>query len=839
MSRYRPAIRRAAAAALVACAGLAGLAAPVRAADGPAANGFGGAPEPLPVTEAFAAGIVSLDRDAVTIGWNIAEGYYLYRDKVEVEPGGALADALTLGPPAFSDAEIVSDEFFGDSAIWRDAATVRFALGDVAPAGADGTLEVRFQGCADLGLCYPPTTVSLEASVPAADPAVDSAAVPAADLATDPVAAPAPPPANALERLLGGGATPFGASEPELLSPEEAFVPLLTRTDTDELELAWDIAPGYYLYEHRFGAEVLGPDGATLAPVTGLVVPGGTDETDEFFGEVTTFHDAAVATVALGPGLAAGRDAVLRAAYQGCAEIGVCYPPATIDLPFVATAPADGPVGAPADGPLQASLAAAPGAGPAPAAPAPASRSASGLVSEQDRLSGLLGGSSLWLSVATFFGLGLLLAFTPCVLPMVPILSSLIVGRAAVDGAGSDAGSGAGGGSAMSTGRAFRLSLVYVLVMATTYALAGILVAVSGANVQVWLQQPWVLGAFAALFVVLALAMFGLFELQVPRALQSRLTEASNRRAGGSYGSVAAMGLLSTLIVGPCVTAPLAGALIYIADTGDALVGGAALFALGLGMGAPLLLIGTSAGSLLPRAGTWMVRVRQGFGVLLLGLAIWMLSRFVPETLTVALAGLLLLGTGVWLGAADRIETSSGGGARTAKAAGLAAAVYGVALLVGALGGGDSLVRPLAVYGGGAAANGEAGRELAFRRVADVAELERAVAASAAEGRPVMLDFYADWCVSCKEMEAHTFDDERVVELLGDVTLVQVDVTENDADDRALLERFELIAPPTIVFFDPTGRELDGARVVGFMDAERFGTHVERVLAASVASRSP
>ena len=807
MSRHRTAIRRAldgapaVGAALAGLAVLTGLATPASVV----AQGFGDTPDPLPVTEAFAATVAASEPGTVTIDWAIAEGYYLYRDKLTVEPGGGLAGAA-VGELGFSDAMIVSDEFFGDSAVWRDAATVTVPLGGVAPDGADGTLEVRFQGCADIGLCYPPTTVSLATSVPAT---VDPLA--AAPPAGDPIAA--APRASALDRLLGADPAPFGA-QPELLTPEQAFVPLLTRTGTGALELRWDIAPGYYLYEHRFGAEVVGGDGEELAPVTALSVPGGVAKTDEFFGDVTTFHDEAVATVTLGPGLDAGDDAVLRAAYQGCAEIGVCFPPSEIDLPFVATA--------------------------STASPVPASLAAGALVSEQDRLSGMLASASLWLSVLTFFGLGLLLAFTPCVLPMVPILSSLIVGRDAVGATGAGGSDASVAGAGMNAGRAFRLSLVYVLVMATTYALAGVLVAVSGANVQVWLQQPWVLGAFAALFVAFALAMFGVFELQVPRFLQTRLTDASNRQAGGSYRSVVVMGLLSTLIVGPCVTAPLAGALIYIADTGDALVGGAALFALGLGMGTPLLLIGTSAGSLLPRAGTWMVRVREAFGVLLLGLAIWMLSRFVPGTLTVALAGLLLLGTGIWLGAADRIEASSGGRARTAKAAGLAAAVYGVALLVGALGGGDSLVRPLAVYGGGGGgANGEAGRELAFRRVADVTELDRVVAASAAEGRPVMLDFYADWCVSCKEMEAYTFDDERVVRLLGDVTLVQVDVTENDADDRALLDRFELIAPPTIVFFDATGRELDGARVVGFMNATRFGSHLERVLAATVASRTP
>ncbi len=801
--------RRLAAALAAALAALLPFAAPA-----PAATGFGDAPEPLRVTDAFVPRVAATAPGSVDIEWDIADGYYLYRDKTQVDVGGDLADTVTIAGVTHSEARIVTDEFFGDSAVWRDSASMGVTLEGLPARTVELELQVRFQGCADIGLCYPPTTVSLNAEVPAPAPAAapPPAAAPAAGIGSS----------NALDSLFGGSSG--GGAEPELLRPEEAFVPLLTRTDTNTLEVRWDIEPGYYLYQHRFGFEVVDADGAPLAAVTDVSMPGGRAHEDEFFGEVVTFHDEALATVSLAQGLGAGDDAVLRAAYQGCAEIGVCFPPSTIDLPFVATAatvPAPDSAPDPASGTadpatVQASLAAA------ASAPTAVGPSAAALVSEQDRLSGLLASSSLWLSVATFFGLGLLLAFTPCVLPMVPILSSLVVGRD-------------GDASSMNTGRAFRLSLVYVLVMASTYAIVGVIVALSGANVQVWLQQPWVLGLFAALFVVLALAMFGAFELEMPRFLQSKLTEASNAQAGGSYRGVVVMGLLSTLIVGPCVTAPLAGALIFIADTGDAVVGGAALFALGLGMGTPLLLIGTSAGSLLPRAGTWMVRVRQGFGVLLLGLAIWMLSRFVPETATVALAGLLALGTGIWLGAADSLGPDGGARQRIGKASGLAASIYGAALLVGALGGTSSLVSPLAVYGGGGAAAEE--HELGFSRVANVEELDRVIASAAAEGRPVMLDFYADWCISCKEMEAYTFTDERVVAALEDVVLVQADVTKNDGADQALLDRFRLFAPPAIVFFGPDGREVDGARVVGFMPADRFGPHVERVLATTLAAR--
>ena len=438
--------------------------------------------------------------------------------------------------------------------------------------------------------------------------------------------------------------------------------------------------------------------------------------------------------------------------------------------------------------------------------------------SEQDRLFDLLGASSLWLTVATFFGLGLLLAFTPCVLPMIPILSSLIVGR----------------GQSMTTGKAFQLSLVYVLVMASTYAAVGVVVGLSGYNVQAFLQSPAVLTGIAVLFVLLSLSMFGFYELQMPTSVQSRLTRWSNKQGSGQVGGVAAMGFISTLIVGPCVTAPLAGALIYIAKTGDAVIGGAALFALGLGMGAPLLLIGTSAGKFVPKAGAWMDTTKHIFGILMLGMAIYMISRFLPVTVTMGLFGVLAVMSGVYLGATDQIGRDSGGWQRFGKGAGLVVSVYGLALLVGALAGGGSYTAPLrALNGGNAGASGQVVQNehsLPFQRVKSVQDLQNVVAQAAAQGRPVMLDFYADWCISCKEMDAFTFSDGKVQELLSTAIVVQADVTANDADDQALLKEFELFGPPGIIFYDATGDELRAARVVGFMNADNFSTHIRQFI---------
>lgn len=393
----------------------------------------------------------------------------------------------------------------------------------------------------------------------------------------------------------------------------------------------------------------------------------------------------------------------------------------------------------------------------------------------------------------------------------------------------------------MNTGRAFKLSLVYVLVMASTYALVGVAVGLSGYNVQIFLQNPIVLSAIAVLFVLLSLSMFGFYELQMPTGIQNKLTQWSNRQGGGQVGGVAAMGFISTLIVGPCITAPLAGALIYIAQTGDALVGGVALFALGLGMGAPLLLIGTSAGKLVPKAGAWMNTTKHIFGILMLGMAIYMVSRFLPTTVTMALYGILALMSGVYLGATDSITRDSSGWHRFGKGAGLAVSIYGVALLVGALVGGGSYTTPLRALAGVSGGNGtinngasellaQSSHALPFQPVKSIDDLSAAVAQASAQGRPLMLDFYADWCVSCKEMEAFTFTDERVQELLSTAIVVQADVTANDAEDQALLKRFDLFGPPGIIFFDTSGTELPAARVVGFLNADKFSDHIRRFL---------
>ena len=402
---------------------------------------------------------------------------------------------------------------------------------------------------------------------------------------------------------------------------------------------------------------------------------------------------------------------------------------------------------------------------------------------------------------------------------MIPILSSLIVGQ------------GKSPEERLSTGQAFRLSLTYVLAMALTYTVVGVLVGLSGYNLQAFFQNPWILSAFAALFVLLSLSMFGFYELQLPLAFQNRLTAWSNRQQGGRTGGVAVMGFLSALIVGPCVTAPLVGALIYIAESGDAVIGGLALFSLSMGMGTPLLLVGTSAGRFMPSTGAWMVKTKALFGVILLAMAIWMLSRFLPAGITLVLASILAVLSGIYFGATDNLTPQSTGVQRLGKGAGLVVALYGAALMIGALSGGQSFITPLKGLVGGGPEGTVAGEEgLTFQRIKGLDELQAVVASATDAGRPVMLDFYADWCVSCKEMEAFTFTDSAVQAALDDAVILQADVTANDAVDQELLKHFGLFGPPAIILYDAAGQELRPARVVGFMAAERFRDHLGRFI---------
>jgi thioredoxin:protein disulfide reductase len=566
------------------------------------------------------------------------------------------------------------------------------------------------------------------------------------------------------------------------LEPEQAFKLSLQARDAQTLLADFEVAPGYYLYRERIFFKLKETSTSSIASVE---LPKGEMKHDASFGDMEVYHRAFQAVVRLKHPGQAPSAITLRASYQGCSEKGLCYAPIhkafDIALDTAATSAVQTSAG------------------------------------ESDQIRRLLGGGKLWLIAAGFFGFGLLLAFTPCVFPMIPILSGIIVGH----------------GEHPSRAHAFNLSLAYTLGMAVAYALAGIAAGLSGHLISSALQNPWALGSGAVIFVLLALSMFGLYELRLPSTLETRVAEATNRIKGGRFLGVFVMGALSALIVSPCVAAPLAGALLYIGQTHDVVLGGVALFTMALGMGVPLLAVGLSAGALLPKAGAWMNTIRNLFGVLMLGMAIWLISPVIAAAVQMGLWASLLIVTAIYLRALDALQPHAGNAARMGKGIGVIALVTGIALLAGALAGSRDPLRPLA---GLFAVSGQVSTEsaLPFKRVKNLAELDAAL--KGAKGKHVMLDFYADWCVSCKEYERYTFADPRVRKLLNGTLLLQADVTENTAEDAALLARFALFGPPGIVFFDRSGQEIAPLKVVGYQDAQHFLVTLNSVFAAKDGS---
>ena len=544
--------------------------------------------------------------------------------------------------------------------------------------------------------------------------------------------------------------------------------------DPNTVRIDWDIADAYYLYRSKFQFHVKDPQGTSIGLVE--LAPGKVKE-DEYFGKVEVYYQTANAVVGLQRTNLSAENMNLEVVYQGCADAGLCYPPIRKTIPLSLPT----------------------------AIPAAVSRPSSGELPEQDRIARALAGENIWLVLLSFFGFGLLLTFTPCVFPMIPILSSIIVGQ----------------GPELTTRRAFTLSLIYVLAMAATYTGAGVMAGLfgAGANLQTAFQNPWVISTFSLVFVLLSLSMFGFYDIQFPAAWQAKLAELSNRQSGGSYIGVGVMGFLSALIVGPCVVAPLAGALIYIGQTGDAVLGGLALFALSMGMGAPVLVIGTSAGKLLPKAGPWMDTVKAIFGVVLLGVAIYLLERIVPPWVVLLFWAALLIVAAVYMGALDSLTPGVSGWRRLWKGTGTVMMIYGALLMIGAASGGKDVFRPLQGLTARTTADAE---DLQFQRVKGLYALQVVLAGAAAQGKSVMLDYYADWCISCKEMEKYTFSDRGVKAALSNTIVLQTDVTANDAEDQELLKTFGLFGPPAILFFGADGQEQRQYRVVGFVPAEEF-----------------
>jgi thiol:disulfide interchange protein DsbD len=712
-------------------------------------------------------------RDRLEVHWDIADDYYLYNNKFLRFISAT--DGVILGEPQVPPGETSFDELLGqDVEKFHHGLTVTVPLISVPPGVDAVQLKVRSQGCLENELCYPPTGQVLLVSLPP-----ESAAVaPQAGLPGDPL----------------GGAFP-GAIDPPALPAEEAFIFESIGYSGDTALVRFTAQAGHYLYAGKFEFRVRGAEEFEIREVE---LPEGIIKDDPEFGPVPVYYGQVEIPIRFNRPAGPAMDIALEADFQGCRDGDICYPPmsrtVTFQMPAAVTATA-----------LAVGNQAGTGRGRAGEAVP---------VTDQDRLARLLT-SHPARAIVAFFVAGLLLAFTPCVFPMVPILSGIIVGQ----------------GDRLTTPRAFWLSLVYVLAMAVTYTVAGVLAGLFGQNLQAVFQNPWIISGFVLVFILLALSMFGFYELQLPGRLQTRLAEASNQQQGGQLWGVAVMGFLSALIVGPCVAPPLMAALIVIGSSGDATLGGAALFSLAMGMGLPLIVFGVSAGKLVPRAGAWMDAVKAVFGVGLLALAIWMLERILPGGVIMFLWGALGIGCGIYMGALDRLEPGVSGWKRLWKSLGIILLLMGVLEITGAATGGDYWLRPLENLG--SETRGAKTENLAaFHRIKSLEDLDRSLSKASAANRVTMLDFYADWCVECKRMERNTFPDEGVQDYLSQMLLVQADVTDHDETDQQLMRSFGIIGPPAILFFDRNGEEMKSYRLVGYFAPQEFIVHLQAVFEA-------
>jgi thiol:disulfide interchange protein DsbD len=775
--------------------------------------------ELLPPEEAFSLS-AWVEGDALIAEYQIAPGYYMYRERFEFQIESSDTPAR-FDVAIIPDGKVKEDEFFGKMETYRNS--VRIELPLLFDGVAASSLQVKMisQGCADIGVCYPPLKQSL-----AVELASNARIIPTAWVASKAPAESLGGDVAALQALLsqvsanlentqqsssvensnsGDALTVLQAlgedigldDDDEILHPDQAFI-LSAKLDANNvIQTNILLADHIYLYRDKIKISMVSGDGHSLGAIS---IPRGKKKTDEFLGPTEVIYDQVNVSIPVISEPGASSRFALSYQYQGCVEDRICYPPITKYLTVDASAGLIQVVNEITDGSMPtAALGTDAGQAQAP-------------VSEQDQFANLLKDESLLLIIGLFFLAGIGLTFTPCVFPMIPILSSIIAGQ----------------GSTITTRKAFTLSLVYVLSMAVTYAIVGAIVGYYGAefNIQIWFQDPVILSVFAAIFVLLSLSMFGFYELQMPNAIQSRLTAISSSQQGGTLIGVGLMGLFSAIIVGPCITAPLVGALIFISQTQDWQLGGLALFALGLGMGVPLVLVGTSAGKLLPRAGGWMDSVKAVFGVVMLGVAIWLLERFLPVSFTMTLIAALLIGSSIYMGALDSLGEAASGWQRFFKSIGLLILIYGIAYLIGAAAGSNDLIQPLRGLAATSGVTQQAEQHVVFRQIKGRQGLQLALADSTRQNRESMLDFYADWCISCKEMEKYAFTHPKVLAALAGVAALQADVTDNDQIDTELMTSLGIYGPPAILFFDTNGEEIRHRRVVGEMSGEQFAEHV-------------
>lgn len=735
--------------------------------------------EPLMPDDAFAFSARVIDANTVRAEWNVADKYYLYRDKIRFSTD---TPEISLGQYVLPEGKlkhgIRPDGTEGEVETFMHTVTIDIPLKRNNPALTNFTLIAYSQGCAEIGICYPPHTQKVKLELPVAEAKTGSA----------------------LSKLTSLSASLGLGGQNEVLPPDQAFQLNLDVVDGNTILARWVIADKHYLYRDKFNVNLKDARGVQLLDV---IIPEGETKQDKVLNQtLQVFHNHAQAEIKLARSIKEPINVTLELTYQGCAEVaGICYPPIkkaqTLTLPTVATVTT------------------------AESATAPAS--------ELERFSRILADGSLLTVILAALGFGILLAFTACMYPMIPILSSIIVGQ----------------GEKVTMAKGFFLSLIYVGAMALTFGVIGGIMAGFGGGVglQAYFQSPWLLIPFAILFIGLSLSMFGFYNIQIPAFIQSRLSSASNQQKGGTLLGVAFMGVMSALIIGPCGGPILIAALSYAAASGDIFKGFIALFSLGLGMGLPLLVVGASGGKLLPKAGDWMNTVKAVAGIILLAIAIVILERMpsiFPTMLTMLLWSTLFIVSGIVMGALEPLAIESTGWKKFWKGIGFTMIIYGIIVMLGGLTGASYFNNPLHGSSLTSARTGSAvsmagsttsqASELGFKQIKSVADLERELLAAKKAGKMAMLDFYADWCVYCKEYESYVFPDPTVQQRLKKMVLLKADVTAMDDQDKALMKRSGVLLPPAILFFDTTGNEQKKHRIVGSMKAAQFNTHLDTML---------
>ncbi len=721
----------------------------------------------------------------VSATWTIADEYYLYKKTFKFQSKDKNIEFGKVNFPEPLRHRDITEGKMVDIYRGKVSLDIPVKTLDGSPLPQELPIKITHQGCFDGGVCYPPKKTKLTL---VSDPNAVSAST------TSEISSESDSTKN--ESVTPSTRKPdFSTILDQKNKPipvDQAFQFKLLAYKNSVLSTQFNITPGHYIYKEKIKFQLKNADGLSL-DLDKIKYPKAVVTNDAAYGEIDVYKQTINLDIPFTGEVS--QDAKLYVEYQGCSELtGICYPPIKLTTAIFAAAEANKP------------KAAAPKI----------------VQSEQSKFTTIMADKNFIIVLGLFFVAGIGLAFTPCVFPMIPILSGIIAGQSGY----------------VSTNRAFILSLSYVIPMALTYAGVGVIAGLSGGaiNLQVIFQTPWVIGVFAFLFVLLSLSMFGFYELQMPSSIQSRLTAISNRQSGGSILGAGIMGVLSAIIVGPCVTAPLIGALIYIAQTNDAVLGGFTLFALGLGMGFPLLIIGTSAGKLLPKAGSWMDATKSIFGVMMLGMAIWMIDRVVSGNVTLILTGILLLVSSIYAGVFDRLNEESSSFKRLFKGIGIVMFIFGLFMLIGAALGNNSLIKPLQGIVGlpsGTNAVVQIANSSNFEKIKGISGLETALQKAQQNKQIAMLDFYADWCVSCKELEHFTFQDKQVIQSLKSLSTFQADVTPNDEQDQALLQKFGLFGPPAILFFDLNGKELKQYRLVGYYPADEFLVHLDKVRMAA------